>query len=422
MKIKEKIYEFLRWLERYTGTDMVYLAKSGSWLISGSIVSTLAGLGIMVAFDHLVSKEVFGIYQYILSIAGILAIFSLPGIDAALIRTVAKGNEKMIIPCFKEKVKWGAIGGLISLFIAFWYLFQQNFELGFSFLIVALFLPLINSFLVYLSFWQGKKRFDIQNKYYIFYNIIVAFLLVLIIILTKNLILIILCHFLALALAGAIFYKLTIKKISNGEPRTTTSCIRSKEKETISFGKHLTLMQTIATFSTYIDKIILWKLLGPISVAVYAFAERPVLKFQEIIPIHALALPKLSQSNIKEIKKELLKKFLKLFLVAALATLVYILLCPYLYKIFFPAYMDSIQYSQFLALILIFSPFLLLSTSFLAEMRKKELYILNLTTPILKIVLLLIFIPLFGIWGIIYSVLISQTFNGILTLYFFKKI
>jgi len=412
MEIKQKIYDFLRWSERYTGTDMVYLVKGGSWLVSGNIISALAGLGIMAAFGHFVSKEVFGAYQYILSIAGILAIFSLPGIDAALIRTIAKGNEKMLIPCFKEKVRWGTMGSLISLFIAFWYLFQQNFELGFSFLIVALFLPFINSFLVYLSFWQGKKRFDIQNRYYVFYNLLAAFLLILVIILTKNLILIVFGYFLAFTLAGAIFYKLTIKKFLDGE----------EEKETISFGKHLTLMGTAATFSAYIDKIILWKFLGPVSVAIYAFAERPVLKFQELIPISALVLPKLSQRKIKEIKKELFKKFLKLFLVAALATIIYILLCPYLYKIFFPAYLNSIPYSQFLAIIIILSPFALLATSFLAEMKKKELYTLNIIPPVLKIILLLVLVPLFGIWGVVYSFLGSQIINGALTLYFFKKI
>lgn len=412
MKIKQKIYNFLKWSERYTGTDMIYLFKGGSWLIFGKVVEIFAGLGIMVAFANLVSKEVFGTYQYILSIAAIISIFSLPGIDTALTRTIAKGNEKMLIPCFKEKVKWGSIGGLISLFVAFWYFFQQNPELGFSFLIVALFLPFINAFLIYLSFWQGKKRFDIQNKYYIFYNLLAAFLLILAIILTKNLIWIVLGYFLSFTLAGAIFYKLTIIKITDGE----------KDKETISFGKHLTLMGTAATLSAYIDKIILWKLLGPIAVAVYAFAERPVSKIQGLIPISSLALPKLSQKNIREIKKELFKKFLKLFLVSVLAVLAYILFCPYFYKIFFPAYLDSIPYSQFLALILIFSPFILLSTSFLAEMKKKELYILNFATPILKIVLLLILIPFLGIRGIICSVLASQALNGILTLYFFKKI
>ena len=412
MILRQKIYDFLRWSEKYTGTDMIYLVRGGSWLTFGKAVEALSGLGIMVLFGFLISKETFGAYQYILSIAAIVGIFSLYGIDTALIRTVARGNEKMLVPCFKTKLKWGSIGGLISLIISFWYFSQQNFQLGLSFLIVALSLPFINALLVSFSFWQGKKRFDVHNKYYIFYCLLSAFLLAAAIVLTKNLPWLVLGHFLGFAVAGFIIYKLTVKNISQGE----------EEKETISFGKHLTLMNAAVIISTYIDKIIIWKFLGPISVAIYTFAERPVLKFKNLAPISALALPKLSQSNIKEIKKGLLKKFLKLFSVAGLLALIYILICPYIFKIIFPEYLNSIIFSQVLAIILIFSPFDLLSTSFLAAMKKKELYLIQTVAPILKIILFLILIPLFQIWGAVFSVLISQTLNGLLILYFFLKI
>jgi O-antigen/teichoic acid export membrane protein len=412
MEVEKKIYDFLKWSERYTGTDMVYLAKGGFWLILGNVLSILPSLAIMIVFGRFVSKEIYGAYQYILSIATILAIFALPGIDTALIRIVARGHEKMIIPCFKEKIKWGTIGSLISFFIALWYFLHQNFNLGFSFLIVAVFLPFINAFLLYSSFWQGKKRFDIQNKYYISHNFLAAFLLIPVIFLTKNLILIVLAYFFAFTLAEAIFYKLTIKGVSNDE----------EEKETISFGKHLTLMQTAAVFAGQINNIILWQLLGPASLAIYSFAEGTALKFQGLVPISALALPKLSQRKVGEIKRGLFKKFLKLFLLSFLLTFIYILICPYIFKIFFPIYLDSIPYSQILALLLIFTPFSLLGTSLLAEMRKRELYILNFATPILKTILFLILIPLYGIWGVIFSILIAQVFNSGLTLYFFRKI
>jgi len=412
MILRQKIYNFLKWSEKYTGTDMIYLARGGSWLTFGRTVEMLSGLGIMVAFGFFVSKETFGAYQYILSMTAIIGIFSLSGIDAALVRTVARGNEKMLVPCFKEKLKWGSIVSLISLIISFWYFSQQNFQLGLSFLIVALFLPLINAFLVSFGFWQGKKRFDIYNKYYIFYFLLSTFLLFIAIILTKNLSWLVLGHFLGLALAGFIIYKLTVKKTSGGK----------EEKETISFGKHLTLMNAAVTFSGYIDKIILWKFLGPVSVAIYTFSERPVLKFKNLIPISALALPKLSQADIKEIKKSLFKKFLKLFSGAGLLALIYILICPYIFKILFPAYLDSVLYSQILAIILIFSPFELLTTSLLAAMKKKELYLIQTAAPLLKIILFLVLIPLFQIWGAVFSVLISQTLNGLLILYFFLKI
>jgi len=413
MTFKQKIYKFLKWLEKFTGTDMIYLTQGGFWLTLGKVIEVLIGLGVMILFGRLVTKEVFGAYQYILSLAGLLGIFSLGGIDMALARTVARGNERMFFPCFKTKLKWGSISTLIFLFIAGWYFFHQNYTLGICFIIVALFLPFINAFTTFLAFWQGKKRFDIQNRYYILYNLLSASLLILIILITKKLTLIILGYFVGFFLAGLIFYSLTVKKALAGE----------LEKDTISFGKHLTLMNAITTVGAYLDKIILWQLLGPVTVAIYSFAERPIIKLRELLPISTLALPKLSQRNIKEIKKGLWQKFFKLFLAVSLVVLIYILLCPYFFKLLFPAYLDSVFYSQILSLSLIFfSPFALLTTSFAADLRKKELYILNFITPSVKIILFLILIPLFSVWGLISAVLVSQFLNAFLTLYFFKKI
>lgn len=412
MSIKKRIYELLKWSEKFTGTDMIYIVKGGFWLILGRILSFLASLAIMMAFARFAPKKVYGAYQYVLSLAIILNIFSLPGMNTALIRAVARGCERTILSCAKERIKWGAIGSLIAFFISSWYFLNQNSNLGFSFLIVAIFLPFINALSLYLFYWEGKKKFDIQNKYFIFHNFLGALILISIIFLTNNLALIILTYFFAFTLAEGIFFRLTIKKVSN----------QKEDKETIPFGKHLTLMQTASVFSTQIDKIVLWQLLGPAPVAIYSFAQRPVLRTRELIPIISLALPKLSQRNIKEIKKSLFKKFSKLFLFILPLTFFYILVCPYFFKIFFPAYLDSIRYSQILSLILIFSPFFLLRSTLVAEMKKKELYTLNFATPILKTILFLILIPIFGIWGAVISILASQVFSSILTLYFFKKI
>jgi len=412
MTFKQKIYKFLRWLEQFTGTDMIYLTHGAFWLTLEKVIEVLIGLGLMILFGRLVTKEVFGAYQYVLSITGLLSIFSLPGLDTALIRTVAKGNEKMLAVCFKEKNKWSLLGSFVLLLIAGWYFWHQNSFLGTCFIIVALFLPFINSFLLFSGFWQGKKRFDLQNKYLIMFNLLANLALILFIIFTKKLTLIIFGYCLGFTLAGAIFYFLTVKKVADGE----------KEKETISFGKHLTLMSAVSTVAAYFDKIVLWHFLGPLAVATYYFAERPTAKMRELFPISTLALPKLSQRNIKEIKKGLWQKFLKLFLVAGSVIIVYVVLCPYFYKWLFPAYLNSVFYSQVLALCLIFMPFNLLGAALTAEMRKKELYVLSFVTPASKIILFLILIPFWGIWGIIFSIQASYLINSLLTLYFFRKI
>ena len=67
MKIKEKIFNLLHWSQKYTGTDMVYLATGGFWLISGQIFYSATAFLLSIAFANLWSKETYGIYTYIIS-------------------------------------------------------------------------------------------------------------------------------------------------------------------------------------------------------------------------------------------------------------------------------------------------------------------------------------------------------------------
>jgi O-antigen/teichoic acid export membrane protein len=150
----------------------------------------------------------------------------------------------------------------------------------------------------------------------------------------------------------------------------------------------------------------LWQFIGPVQVAIYAYALRLVERISELIPFSALAFPKMAERNLKAdgVKRSIFDKFLKLFWFSIPFTILYILFCPIFFKIFFPTYKESIIYSQVLALTLIFSPFSFLSTAFLAEAKKRELYILNFAPQILKIILFFILIPLLGIWGGVYSI------------------
>ncbi len=416
MDLRQKLINFLRWSEKYTQTDMVYLAKGSFWWIFGRIILFLLSLTVMMAFARWLPKETFGAYQYILSIVAILAIFSLPGIDTALIRTVAKGYEKILLSCAKIKFRWSLIVVIGCFAIAGWYLFHQNYVLGASFLIAGLLFPFVSVFNLFIPFWHGKKRFDIQAKYQVLLKILSVLILLPIIFFSDNLIFIILAFFASSAVFGAIFFILTVKKIEKQEIN------KEQEKETISYGKHLTLMSSLAHFVGNLDKVIIWQLLGPIPLAIYSFAQLPIQRIQEIIPIAPLAFPKLSEKNVKEIKKEIFKKFLKLFLFSIPLTILVILLAPYFYKILFPIYLESIPYFQVLALSLIFLPFSLLGISLFSEMKKKELYIISFSVPLLQIILFLILIPFFQIWGIIFAILIAQLFGNLLAFYFFKKI
>src|SRR3989344_8728279 len=115
MKFRHKIIKILFWLQKYTKTDMVYLTVGGFWLILGKIVFNISGFLLIIAFANLLSKEAYGTYQYVLSVASILAIPTLSGMNSAIVRAVAQGYEGSFLPAIKTQIQWGILGGLASL-------------------------------------------------------------------------------------------------------------------------------------------------------------------------------------------------------------------------------------------------------------------------------------------------------------------
>jgi len=412
MDFKRKFYSILKSIEKYADADILYFIKGGFWLTLGKAIVFLISLATMWFFANFASKEIYGGYKYFLSATTILSIFSLPGISTALVRAVAKGKEKMLIRCTKESLIFGFLVFLSCLAVSFWYFFHKNNVLGFSFLIAGFLLPLMSAFSISLSFWEGKNRFDKSSQYLIWLNLASTVFVILAIFFTKNLIWIILSYFLPRTIVSFFIFKLSRKSISNQE----------EDQETINYGRHLTIIQGLGIFSGEIDKIILWQFLGPIPLALYSFAQIPIIRIQELVPISSVALPKLSQKSLTEVKENVFSKFTKLFLFSIPFSLFYILASPFLFKILFPTYLDSVIYSQVLAIVLVLLPFSLLTTSLVAEMKKKELYTLQIIVPSVKIILFLILIPRFGAWGAIASLIFSQFFESIFTLYFFKKI
>lgn len=413
MELKKTAINFLEWSQKYTKTDMTYVAKGVFWWMIGKAVVFFIYFATMAAFANWLSKETFGTYQFVVAGLTLFGIFTLPEVNTTLIKSIAQGKEGTFQLAIKNKMKWGAIGGFLSLGLAGWYFLHGNNLLAIAFLLVALFVPLKQTFQIFIYFWNGKKRFDLRAKYEIVYNGLVAFFLIATVYLTDNVLIIIITF-----LAGYTFfgYLLCLK---------IKSQIANKEEDpkAISFGKNLTLINALQTATEYVDKIIVWHFLGAVPVAIYTFANQPIQKIKEALPIVPLALPKLGESKIDEKKKKgIITKFLRLFIIAVPATVILVLTAPFLYQLFFPQYMESVVYFQTLAWLIALSPFLLLTAALITEMNKKALFITNTGAPFLKIILFLALIPHFGIWGIIAAILITEVLRGLFALYFFLRI
>ena len=410
---RNRIIAILRWSQKYTRTDMVYLAKGGFWLAVADGVASVSSFVLAVTFANLIPKETFGTYKYILSIAGTLGVLSLPGLSTSLTRSVARGYEASLMPTVKTAIKWASLGGFASVVVGFYYLLKGNNILGTAFFLIAAFLPLRDAFSLFHAYLEGKRMFRVETYYSVIIQIVSSGTLILTLFLSKNLFLILIAYFIPGMVATFGMFIKTLRLIPKESQR---------DPDIINYGKHLSAIKFFGLITERLDTILLWNLLGAIPVAIYSLALAPISQMKSYInSILPLAFPKLAQNSHEQLQKTLPYKLLIMFAVIVIITATYIVAAPFLFKLFFPKYLSSLHYSQVFALSMLFIPRSLLMDSLVALGQKKKLYIVSITIPIIRIILLIILISLFGIWGAIYAFLLTQVASLILTTYLFSR-
>lgn len=413
--IKNKLISILRWSERYTKTDMIYLTENGFWLGISQLVSSGAVFLTSIAFANLVAPDIFGIYKYVISIVSTIAITTFSGMDSAVIQSVARGYEGTLLPGLKTKIKGGVFGTLIALAIGLYYYLQGNMLLATSFGIVAFFVPFLESFDIYNSLLFGKKLFGVQTIYNVTKKIIALVVIITTIFLTKNIQIILFVYFASIVFPNLFFLKRTIKKYLGNH---------NVDPEAIRYGKHLSFIQIIGLIVAELDKILVFQYIGAVDLAIYSLATAPADQIKGIFKnVNSLAMPQFAQKKLADIKSTIWSKVKILAFITTLIVLIYISLAPLFFKLFFPKYLASVIYSQVLSISLI--PVVVagfLYTALESQKAKKELYQYNLYSNIFSMIVLLPLVYYFGIMGAILSKILVRTFTACYGFILIKRI
>lgn len=410
---KQYTYRVLRWSEKYTKTDMVYLGKGGFWLSVGQAVNSLGSLLLAVGFAHFVSQDVYGNYKFILALAGIVTAFSLTGLGTAVTRAVARGHEGSLSKAVRTHFLWSFGMIIISFGIAGYYFINQNTTLSLSLLIVGAALPAITSLSHYEAFLAGKKEFRIKTLLSIIRNLTPIALLLGTIYVTDNVVAIILIYFLSQVLVVSLLYFFTTHRFPPN---------KKVEVDTVRYGTHLSAMNVLHAIAMHLDKILVFHFLGAAPLAVYAFAlavPKQIGSLNRTLSI--LVFPKMSTKPMEELKRLIPPKALLLFFLSAILALIYIFAAPYIYKILFPTYIEAVIYSQIYALTFLLFPAMLFEESLKANKQTRSLYIAKTVIPVFRISILILLTPLYGITGVIAALVTTRIFAFAVLLFFFAR-
>lgn len=411
MNLPPPIGRLLRWSERYTKTDMVYLATGGFWIGLGQIASSLSALLLAVAFANLLPADVYGTYKYALSLASMFAIFTLPGSATALARAVAQGSDGNLRAATRERVLFSLLGVACALVLALYYFLAGNYLHAAVGVIIACALPIFDTFTLYASFLTGKKDFKTQTKYHLIAQATSVLVLLTALFVTDNLLIILCAYFLPLALIRYLFYRNTAARVPANAPI---------DKNTFVYGRHLSVMNVLATFAGNIDKFLLWHFLGPVQLAVYTFATAiPEQLKGPLKGMSELALPRFAEKSSDEVARALPAFWRKLGIYTlglfALAA-AYVLAAPYIFALLFPLYMDSVPYSQLFALSVPAAANVVPFAALAAQRKTGPQYFLNIVQPLFQTLLFFLMIPYGGIMGAIVAWVAGRWVSFLLTI------
>lgn len=410
-KAQNSLIALLRWSERYTKTDMVYLAHGGFWLGLAQLAASLGAFGLTVALANLLSPEVFGEYRFLMSAFLVLAIFALPGMNTALMESTPRGFRKNIDIAFKEMMRFGFLGAGISLIVSLYYFIKGDVSLFLGFAAIAVALPLFDSSLSHISYLKSLKEF----KRVALSTTITRVLMLVAAVSTsiafpEHAWLILAAFLLGQIIPNLILHKITA--ISHVQPHDRS------DPGIVSYAKHLTAMTVLGLIAVHLDKVLIWHFLGAEELAIFFIAyaiPQEAHRFLQIVP--QLAFSKFTTVQPSIIRTTLIPKLWKYFCVILIIALLYVLLCPLIFKFFFPQYTEAVLYSQVLVFSILSAAFGPIRTYLTVAKAKRALYFLFTFIPSTRIALLIIFVAQFGIWGAIIALLVETLLQIILLQY-----
>jgi len=387
--LKEKSKKILKKTERFTKTDMIYLARGSFWLFSGQGIGSLSSLVVVMFLANMLPKDSFGQYRYFLSIISILSITALPGIGQAVIRSISRGDRLNLPKIAKTKIYWGFIGSFIALLMAMYYWFSGNTQMISALILSAFCLPFTEAFTVYSSYYKGRYDFKTPSIYESISRIFQAIVIIFIVLISKNIIIILGAFFAGQIIARFFFYKKTLKdkklQIIEGND------MDSKSEDVVKYGKHLSLTYVVSTITGNIDKLLVGHFLGVEVLAIYFIAltiPRNIVLLFSMIP--KIAFPKFSKNSWNDNERaKVVRKMLLLFALLIVPALIYALLVPFIIPIIFKSYSASIS----TAIVLAFLCNICAINAIIAQILQARKFVKQII--VLQVITLIIFILVF---------------------------
>ena len=394
-------------IEQWTGLDVDYYVKNNLYLIIVQAVILLSGLATSVVLTRMLTREAYGQYNYIFSIIGILAIFSLPGMGTAIAHAVSNNHDRVLITGTRIRVKWSLIGAAVCLGVGLYYYLKGEPLLGVSLMLATLFYPFYTSFDNYYPFLYGRKQFGKASQYRSVYWIVLTIAIVIAVYLTGNLLWVVVVYLATATAVEAFFLFHTVR---------TGNLNRGEDRAAITYGKQLTGIQAISLMALQADRLFVGLALGYTELAFYSLAVMiSALPSVLLGSVSTTIFPKIAAMEERTAYNEVKRRLPWLFIAMVFICGIGALLCPYVIPwLYSTKYVSSVLYTQLLFIpVILGTPASVLRRGTLQAQRKtRELFKLNMAVSLFELAALVVLALKLGIIGIVIARSLARIFDS----------
>lgn len=412
--MKNKLNTLISKLGEKFGFDAHYFVKNTFWLLFGQGIMSFSAFIATIFLANFVTKHDVGDYRFIISIYITLSALPMSGLGPSFMRAIVNKRDGALSDALSIKKRYGFYTFLVGLLISLYFLYKNNPIIAGAVFIASLSLVFIETYSLYSPYLQAKQEFKFSSINAGITKLVSSIAVVIIALIFPQTVYLVLAFYGSQAITNYIQYKSLVKRFP---PENN-----DKDPEMLPYAKHLTLAGVGLFLFGQSDKFLLYHFFGPVTLASYWIASAIPQEVGRVVStVGQVAFPKFVKVNHEDAKKSLSKKLVVSTLVLLGISTVYAFLAYPFFYLFFPTYISEVAKSIVLMFAFAVIPHYFVWSYYAAKARHKIMYFSNNIEPVLQIIFYFAFIPFFGIWGLVFAMLLKAMCMNAIAWYVISK-
>lgn len=132
---------------------------NGFWVTIRYAAFALLGIGLSLGFAHLAPKEVYGQYQFVLSLLALFSVFTLPGLNMAALKAISEKKPAALIEAVERSFRSSLYAVPIILLYGAYIYATNNRLLGGAIMGASVLFPFFYAPNTWYTYYEGQLRF-----------------------------------------------------------------------------------------------------------------------------------------------------------------------------------------------------------------------------------------------------------------------